>query len=62
MIFKKHPLPSFRYLYTALVISVMWIGVAAIVALQQYPETELLVILTAICSVAVALIGFDSPK
>ncbi|MCL2869844.1 hypothetical protein FWF48_03505 [Candidatus Saccharibacteria bacterium] len=60
--FVRNLLIHIKYPYTALVISAMWISMAFIIGLQEHPQTELLVVLTAICSLIVAVVGFSSPK
>ena len=59
--FIKNIILHIKYPYTALVISVMWIGMAIIISRQEH-NLETLVIATAICTVIISLIGFKSPK
>ncbi len=51
-----------RYPYTALIISVMWIGMAIIIVNQDNSQFELLIILTALVTIIISLIGFKSSK
>lgn len=59
--FLKNIMLHVKYPYTALVISVMWIGIAIILA-NQKENLEILVLSTAVCTLAIALIGFKFPK
>ena len=60
--FMKSLLLHIKYPYTALIIAVMWIGMATIIWIQSATEVELLITATAVCSLVVAIIGFASPK
>ena len=60
--FIKSFLLHIKYPYTAAIISVMWIGIAIIIGLQQNPEVEILVAAVAIASLIIAVIGFSSRK
>ena len=60
--FAKSLLLHIKYPYTASIISIMWIGIALIIGIQSSPDTEALILLTAISSLIVAVIGFSSPK
>lgn len=60
--FIKNLILHIKYPYTALIISVMWIGIAIIVSVQQQSSFETLVIATAICTLIIAATGFRSPK
>ncbi len=59
--FLKSMMLHIKYPYTALVISIMWIGMAIIIS-RQPENLETLVIATSVCTLIVALIGFKSPK
>ncbi len=59
--FLKSIMLHIKYPYTALVISIMWIGMAIIIS-NQKENLEILVISTAVCTLIVALIGFKFPK
>ncbi len=59
--FLKNLMLHIKYPYTALIISVMWIGMAIIIS-KQPDHLETLVFATAICTLIVAGIGFKSPK
>jgi hypothetical protein len=58
----KNLLMHIKYPYTAVIISIMWIGMALIIGIQNNPDVELLVLLTAASSLIVAGMGFSSPK
>jgi hypothetical protein len=60
--FIKNIVLHIRYPYTALIISVMWIGISIIITTQQRHDFELLVTATSICTLIIAVIGFRSPK
>lgn len=60
--FIKNIMLHIKYPYTALIITVMWIGIAIIVAAQQREDFEILIIATAICTLLIASIGFKLPK
>ncbi|MDE5540022.1 MAG: hypothetical protein K2J20_06005 [Bacilli bacterium] len=51
-----------RYPYAALIIAIMWIGMAIIIVNQENPQTETLIIATCICTLIIAFTGFKSPK
>ncbi len=51
-----------RYPYTAGVIAVMWLGTAALVCIRPNESTEMLVVLTALATIIVALVGFSSGR
>lgn len=51
-----------RYPYTALIISIMWIGMAIIIVNQDNPRFELLIILTGVVTIIISLIGFKPSK
>lgn len=51
-----------KYPYTALIISVMWIGMAIIIAEQNQSHYETLIIATAICTLIIAVTGFRPPR
>lgn len=50
-----------RYPYTALIIAIMWIGMAIIISSQQ-TNIELLITLTSISTLIIAIKGFKLPK
>ena len=60
--FVKSIILHIKYPYTALIIAVMWIGIAIITVNQQKSDFELLIGLTAICTLIIATIGFKTPK
>ena len=60
--FMKSLLLHVKYPYTALIIAVMWIGVAIIINMQAAAELEVLIGATVFASLVVAIIGFASPK
>ena len=60
--FIKNLILHIKYPYTALIISVMWIGIAIIISLQQREDFELLVAITAICTLTIAVTGLRAPK
>jgi hypothetical protein len=52
-----------RYPYTAGIIAVMWIGLAALATIRDSGlQMELLIGLAAVLTIVVASIGFSSPK
>jgi hypothetical protein len=51
-----------KYPYTALIISVMWIGMAIIISAQQRSDFEVLTVATAICTLIIAITGFRPPR
>lgn len=57
----KNVMVHVRYPYTALVIAIMWIGIAMIIASQK-ENMEILISATSICTLVVAVIGFKFPK
>lgn len=59
--FIKSMMLHIKYPYTALVISVMWIGMAIIIA-RQPEHLEILIGATSVCTLIVAGIGFKSPR
>lgn len=59
--FIKNIIIHVKYPYTALIISVMWIGIAIIIA-KQKTNLEPLIIMTSIATLIVATVGFKSPK
>ena len=59
--FMKNIILHIKYPYTALVIAIMWIGMAIIISRQEN-NLETLVIATAIFTIIISLIGFKSPK
>ena len=60
--FFKNFLLHIKYPYTALIITIMWLGITLTIWLQGETHADLLIILTAILSIVIALIGFSSPK
>jgi len=60
--FLKNIILHIKYPYTALIISIMWIGMAFIVTSQQGENLETLIAATAISTLIVAIIGFRTPK
>lgn len=60
--FAKSILAHIKYPYTAGIIAMVWIGMAIILNLNNGANFELLVLLTAITSLVIAVIGFASPK
>ena len=60
--FAKSLILHIKYPYTALVITIIWIGTAIIIGLQPAPQAEFLIITTAITSLIIATVGFSSPK
>jgi hypothetical protein len=51
-----------KYPYTALIITIMWIGMAMIISSQKGENLEILIFATAICTLIVAKLGFKVPK
>lgn len=51
-----------RYPYAALIIAIMWIGMAIIIVHQENPQIEALVVATSICTLIIAATGFKTPK
>ncbi len=54
----KNMLIYIKYPYTALVIATMWIGIAIIISKQNGENLELLISLTALCTLFIAYRGF----
>lgn len=51
-----------RYPYAALIIAIIWIGMAIIIVNEEDPQIETLVIATSICTLIIAATGFKTPK
>ena len=51
-----------KYPYTALIIAVMWIGIAIIIVAQEQSNFEILIIATALSTLLIAMSGFKGPK
>lgn len=51
-----------RYPYTAIVIAIMWIGMAIIITSQQIEAYEILLAATAVATLIIAVIGFRQMK
>lgn len=51
-----------RYPYTALVIAIMWIGMAIIIVNQENCAYEILLVATCICTIIIAILGFKNTK
>jgi predicted membrane protein len=60
--FIKNIVLHIKYPYTALIIAVMWIGIAIIITTEQKNNFEALIIATSICTLIIAGVGFRSPK
>jgi hypothetical protein len=60
--FIKNLILHIKYPYTALIIAVMWIGIAIIISAQQRTDFDILVIATSICTLIIAATGFRVPK
>ena len=60
--FMRNLLVHVKYPYTALVITVIWTGMAVIIGFQQQENFEVLIIATAASSVIIAMVGFRPPK
>lgn len=60
--FVKSIVLHIKYPYTALIIAVMWIGMAMIVINQKQSDFETLIVATSICTLIIAFIGFKTPK
>lgn len=60
--FAKNLLLHIKYPYTALIITIIWIGMAIIIGIQPDPQAELLFVATAATSLIIAFVGFSSPK
>lgn len=61
--FLKNVVLHIKYPYTALIISVMWIGMAVIIVNQEtINNIEILVAATAVASLIIAFRGFRTPK
>ncbi len=60
--FVKNIMLHIKYPYTALIISIMWIGMAIMIASQKGANFEVLIAATAFCTLIIAAIGFRSPK
>lgn len=58
----KNLLLHIKYPYTALVITVIWTGTAAIIGLQQQENFEVLIIAAAASSIIIAMVGFRPPS
>ena len=51
-----------RYPYTAVIIAVMWIGVALIGAIRGDVALEIILVLLAVATLVIAKIGFSTTK
>jgi len=60
--FMKNLVLHVRYPYAATAIVIMWLGMAVIIGLQQSPDVELLLVITAVSSLIIAIVGFTAPK
>lgn len=60
--FMKNIVLHIKYPYTALIISIMWLGISVIVSIQKSDNIDILIAATAICTLIVAVTGFRSPK
>ena len=58
----KSILAHIKYPYTAGVIAMIWIGMAIILGINGGANFEILVCATAGVSLAIAIVGFSSPK
>lgn len=59
--FMKNMIIHIKYPYTALIITIMWIGMAIIISKQQ-KNLETLIIATSLATLVIATVGFKSPK
>ncbi len=60
--FFKNIILHIKYPYTALIIAVMWIGMAIILTYEPAKNFEILFLATSVSTLIIALIGFRSPK
>lgn len=58
----KNIIVHIKYPYTAVIITIMWLSMAIIVINQDLRNLETLVILTSLCTLIIAFVGFKSPK
>ncbi len=58
----KNLVMQVRYPYTAIVIATVWLGSAALLAINQDLSIERIVILNSLASIIIAVMGFTAPK
>ncbi len=51
-----------RYPYTAGVIATIWLGSAALLAINQDMSIQRIVVLNSLASIIIAILGFTTPK
>lgn len=58
----KNLVMQVRYPYTAIVIATIWLGSAALLAINQGQSIERIVLLNSVASIIIAGLGFTSPR
>ncbi len=58
----KNLVMQVRYPYTAIVIATIWLGSAALLAINQAQSIERIVLLNSVASIIIAVLGFTAPR